>query len=207
MRPRCAADQGLLQFDLQELDKFRRLTEHKEIATARAMDYCATHQVCPPEWLVAAATSLMIDLLKREKTSRRGSNASFLARFHQELKDTERWDAVMEVRRIRSMAKRDDDALKGRPERKVTDRFMRSHKKREEWLKQDIFECAAILLRGRDAHVTAHGVRKSYKKVEKALKDPSCAIGAWFDDPFLKSLGLQGLHDRKPGRNTFLFLP
>jgi hypothetical protein len=207
MRRCCEADQGLLGFDLRELDKFRRMTEHKEIATARAMDYCETHQVCPPEWLVAAAASLMIELLKREKTSRRGSNASFLARFHQEQKDIERWDAVMEVRRVRSMARQDDDALNAFPKREVTDSFMRSHKKRDEWLKQDTFECAAILLRGRDAHVTAHGVRRSYKKVEKALKDPSCAIGAWFDDPFLKRLGLQGLHERKPGTNTFLFVP
>ncbi|WJR78732.1 hypothetical protein [Bradyrhizobium sp. NP1] len=149
----------------------------------------------------------MIELLKREKTSRRGSNASFLARFHQDLKDTERWDAVMEVRRIRSRARQDDAALNACRKRKVTVGFMRSHKKRDEWLKQDTFECAAILLKGRDAHVTAHGVRRSYKKVEKALKDPSHAIGAWFDDPFLKSLGLQGLQERKPGTNTFLFLP
>jgi hypothetical protein len=207
MQPSCEACRPPSKFDLRELDKFRRLTEHKEIATARAMDYCETHQVCPPEWLAAAAASLMIELLKREKTSRRGSNASFLARFHQELKDTERWDAVMQVRRVRSEARQDDSALKARPKRQVTDSFMRSHKKRDEWLKQDTFECAAILLRGRDAHVTAHGVRRSYKKVEKALKDPAYATGAWFDDPFLKRLGLQGLDERKPGTNTFLFLP
>lgn len=207
MQPRCEADQELLQFDLRELDKFRRLTAHKEIATACAMNYCETHGVCPPTWLVAAASALMIDLLKREKTTRRGSNASHLARFHQELKDNERWDAVMQVRRIRSMAMQDDTALKTRPERKVTGRFTKSHKKRKEWLKQGTFDCAAILLKGRDAHVSAFGVRKSYKKMEKSRKDPAYAVGAWFDDPFLKKLNLQGSLERKPGTNTFLFLP
>jgi hypothetical protein len=98
-------------------------------------------------------------------------------------------------------------SLKARPKRKVTDSFKRSHEKRKEWLKQGTFECAAILLEGRDAHVTAYGVRKSYKKMEKSLRDPSNAIGAWFDDPFLMKLGLQGVHGRKPGTNTFLFLP
>src|SRR5205085_1238532 len=129
------ADQAVLEFDLRELEKFRGLTAHKEVATARAMDYCVTHQICPPEWLVADAASLLVELLKREKTTRRGSTASHLARFHQERKDTERWDAVMEVRRIRSMAKQDDLALKARPNR-AADSFKRSHKKRKEWLKQ-----------------------------------------------------------------------
>jgi hypothetical protein len=206
MRPCCEADQGLLEFDLRELDKFRKLSAHKEIAIARAMDYCETHDVCPPGWLVAASSALMIDLLKREKTTRRGSNAGHLARFHQELKDTERWDAVMEVRRIRSMAKQDDKVLKSHPNR-ATDLYKASHNKRKEWLKQGTFECAAILLERRDAHVTAYGVRKSYKKVERSLRDPSYRIGAWFEDPFLNKLGLQGVHDRKPGTNTFLFLP
>jgi len=207
MRPRCKSDQGLLNFDFRELDKFRRSTDHKEIATAAAMNYCSTHLVCPPEWLVAAAADLLTELLKREKTTRRGSNASCLARFHQERKDLERWDAVMEVRRIRSMAQQDKNALKRSPKLEVTNSFTRSHKKRKEWLKQGTFECAAILLKGRDAYVTAYGVRNSYKKMEKSLNDPSHAIGAWFDDAFLKKLGLQDTHERKPGTNIFLFLP
>jgi hypothetical protein len=201
---RCEADQGLLEFDLRELDKFRRLTEHKEIATARAMDYCATRQVCPPEWLVVEAASLMIELLKREKTNRRGSTASHLARFHQELKDVERWDAVLEVRRIREEARHDDSVLKARP-RVLPDGLKRSYENRKEWLKQGTFECAASLLEGRDAYVTAYGVRKSYQKVERYRNDPSSAIGAWFEDPFLNKLGIQGALDRKPGKKTFLF--
>jgi hypothetical protein len=202
---RCEADQGLLKFDLRELDKFRRLTEHKEIAMARAMDYCATHQVCPPEWLVVAAAALMIELLKREKTTRRGANASNLARFHQELKDTERWGAVMEVRTIRARARSDDNVLKACPRHVVSDSFKRSHGKRKEWLMQGTFECAASLLEGRDARVTPYAVRKSFQKVERARKGPSFAGGAWFDHPFLKKLGLQGPLDRKPGKKSFLF--
>jgi hypothetical protein len=194
------------EFDLRELDKFRRLTDHKEIATARAIEYCATREICPPAWLVAEAASLMIDLLKREKTSRRGRTASHLARFQQEQKDTERWFAVHDVRRIREMARRDESVLRTTPDRVVTDRWKESYNKREEWLKHETFECAAKLLEGRDAHVTGSGVRASYRRVERSRKEPGGDVGAWFDDDFLKKLGLQGASDRKPGTKTFLFL-
>jgi hypothetical protein len=102
-------DRTPTDFDLRELDSLRRLDSHQEIAIARAMDYCATHQIHPPEWLVEAAALLVVDLLKREKSTQRGRTASCLARFRHEFWDMERWDAVQEVRRIRSMAKRNRD--------------------------------------------------------------------------------------------------
>src|SRR5260370_35801604 len=96
-------DRAPSEFDLRELDKFRRLTEHKEIATACAMYYCAIQQICPPEWLVAASASLMIELLKRGKTTRRGRNGSYLARFWKGHLERERWNAGQEVPKIRGM--------------------------------------------------------------------------------------------------------
>src|ERR1700689_1763216 len=110
MQSRCEADH--LEYHLRELDKFRRLSDHKEIGTAGAMDYCARYQVCPPEWLVAAANSLLIELLKREKTKKRGRAGSYIARFRQHLWVTERWFAVKEVHGVRSSATRDDEVLK-----------------------------------------------------------------------------------------------
>jgi hypothetical protein len=193
-------------FDLRELDKFRRLENHREIATARAMDYCATNQICPPEWLVVEAASLMVELLKREKSTKRGSTSGHLARFHQELKNTERWFAVKEVQRIREMAEQDDNALKANPKRVLPKNFRAQHMRRRAWLDQGTFECAADLLEGRDAYVSCHGVRSSYMEVEKCRKSPSYNVGAWFDDAFLNKLGLQGALDRKPGKKVFLFL-
>jgi hypothetical protein len=179
------------EFDLRELDKFRALEKHREIGTARAMDYCATSQISPPEWLVVAAASLMVELLKREKSTKKGSTSSHLARFHQELKNTERWFAVMEVQRIREMAEQDNNALKAIPECALPKTFRAQHMKRRAWLNQGTFECAAELLEGRDAYVGPYGVRSSYREVQKRRKDPSYAIGAWFDDAFLNKLGLQ----------------
>jgi hypothetical protein len=199
MKSCCGVDRAPSEFDLRELDAFRRLKKHSEIATARALDYCATHEICPPAWLAEAAASLMIELLKREKTSRRGRTASHLARFQQELRDTERWFAVHEVRRIREASKQDDLALKALPNGAGTEGWRKRHENRKRWLKMGTSECAANLLEGRDAHVTASAVRASYRRVESSLRDPTVAVGAWFDDAFLKKLGLQGSGDQKPG--------
>jgi hypothetical protein len=148
----------------------------------------------------------MVELLKREKSTKRGSTSSHLARFHQELKNTERWSAVKDVQRIRRMARQDDNALKADPKRVLPKTLQERLMKRRAWLGQDNFKCAAELLEGRDAYVSSHGVRSSYREVQRCCKDPSNNIGAWFDDAFLNKLGLQGAHDRKPGKKAFLFL-
>jgi hypothetical protein len=201
MRPCGEADQAVLKFDLRELDKFRRLTEHKEIATARAMDYCATHQVCPPEWLVAAAASLMIDLLKREKTIKRGRTAGCIARLQHELWNAERWDAVKTVREIREKWIREDKVLKARPRPSGINGYEKHHLKRKKWLEQGTFACASKMLLGRDAFAGPSTIRASFRKIEATLKRAVPPAGAWFDDLFLKALGLQGGNERKGGRN------
>src|SRR5581483_2114527 len=103
------------EFDLRELDKFKKLSAHYEIAIARAIDYCATNKIRPPDWLVKELASLTINLLKREKASGRGRTATHVARFRHEYWDVERWDAVHEVRRIRSRVSQDDAVLKTFP--------------------------------------------------------------------------------------------
>jgi len=198
-----ANDRTPMSMDLRELDVLRQLNSHKEIATARAMDYCATHQINPPEWLVESAASLMVDLLKREKSSRRGRAAGCLARFRQQYWDTERWDAVHEVRRVRDMAKQDRDALESDPDRAVSDGWKKVQKKRNDWLKQGTFEWSTQLLRGRDAYASPSAIRASYRRVERSKG--SHVLGAWFDDPFLRRLGLQAVPDRKPGTKPSLY--
>jgi hypothetical protein len=135
-----------------------------------------------------------------------GSTSSHLARFHQELKNAERWSAVKDVQRIRQMAKQDNNALKAKPKRVLSKDLRARLMKRRAWLDKGTFECAADLLEGRDAYVSCHGVRSSYMEVEKCRKTPSYCVGAWFEDAFLNKLGLQGAHDRKPGKKVFLFL-
>lgn len=200
MRPCCDADQVSMEYHLQELDKFRRLSDHKEIATARALDYCARYQICPPEWLVAVANSLLIDLLRREKTTRRGRAGSYLARFRQERWDTERWNAVKEVHRVRASAKSDDEVLKSYPDVAVDDNRRKFFERRKRWLKQGTFECASKILAGREANTGTAAIRRSYRKIKnEATRNPEKMVGAWFDDDFLGALGLQKSYELKPG--------
>ena len=74
MGPCSEADDAARQYYLRELDSFRRLTEHREIATARAMDYCAKYKICPPEWLVVEAASLLMKWLRRRETDQARTN-------------------------------------------------------------------------------------------------------------------------------------
>jgi hypothetical protein len=196
------ADRVPSDFDLRELDNFRALKDHKEIAMVRAMDYCAEHRVCPPQWLVEVAASIMIEQLKCEKTTRRGCKGSRIANFRQEFRDVERWDAVKQVRELRERFRRNDKILKTAPKLLATDRWRMHHEKKRKWLKQGTFECASKLLVGRDAGVASpYAIRKSFRKIEAKLKEPTPPAGAWFSEAFLKKLGLQDYSERKPDTN------
>lgn len=196
----------LSRFDERELDNLRRLTSHKEIATARALHYCATNQCRPPQWLMEEAAFLLIDLLKRDKGTRRGRNASRLARFRQQLIDTERWLAVKDVQEIRGRAKRDEEALKRLPKLPLDKRRKKHFADRRKWLNHDNFECASKMLKGRAAKTNAHGIRASYRQIEnERRKHPELMVGAWFDDDFLRALGLQTSCEREPGTKFMSF--
>jgi hypothetical protein len=197
----CETSRVPLEFDLRELESLRGLTEHKEIAIARAMDYCVKNRISPPEWLVEAATSLLIDLLKRERPTTRGRTASCIARLRHEMWDVERWDAVKTVREIRQRCKREQTAQKALPAAAVPESYKKRLLKFRKWLNQGTFNCAAKLLAGREALASASTINASYKKIEATRSGPTPPAGAWFDDPFLKQLGLQGSQERTTGRN------
>ena|SRR5258708_4004206 len=146
----------------------------------------------------------MIERLKCEKTTKRGCKGSRIAKFRQEFRDVERWDAVKQVREIREKLRRNDKTLKAKPELPVTDGGKRHHEKQRKWLKQGTFECASKLLVGRDAGVASpYAIRKSFRKIEATLKGPIPPAGAWFSEAFLKKLGLQDYSERKAGTNMF----
>jgi hypothetical protein len=204
MTASCDNGPTISEFHLRELDKFRQIPDHVEIAMARAMDYCAEYDVCPPQWLVEAAASIMVEQIKREKTANRGCKGSLIAKFRQDFRDIERWDAVKQVREIREKFRGNGEAFKAMPELPATDGRKRHHEKQRKWLKQGTFACASKLLIGRDAGVASpYAIRKSFRKVEATLKGPVPPAGAWFSEAFLKKLGLQDYSERKPGTNMF----
>jgi hypothetical protein len=203
MQSCCKTSRVPLECDLRALESFRGLTEHREIAIARAMDYCVKNRICPPEWLVEEAASLMIDLLKRERPTRRGRTASCIARLRHEMWDAERWDAVITVREIRERCKREAKALKDHPNEAGLDGHKRRLLTLRKWLSQGTLACAAKLLVGRNALASPSTINASYKKMEATRNKSTPPAGAWFDDPFLKELGLQDSHERTTGKNMF----
>lgn len=180
-----------LDIDLKHLNMFQKQIPQKEIATARAMYYCAQHEITPPDWLVMKAALALIELLKREKPGKRGRAAGQLARFRYELMHIERWNAVMEVRRIRSSARHDDSVLRAHPDLDPGGKGRKRERARKAWLKLDNFELAAELLEGESSYASPSAIRASYRKVEKAISDGTNMLGVWLDDDFLSKLGVK----------------
>jgi hypothetical protein len=192
------------EFDKRELAKFRRVG-FSEIGIARALHYCTEHSITPPNWVIQEASDLLIKLLRGDKPHRKGRLANYVTEFNQELRDTERWSAVREVREIRAVAREDTKAFARCPNRLPAE--ICSHAERKIWLKQSNFECAADLLRGRNAYATPSAIKQSYRRIEcKRKLQPQTCVGAWFSDSFLKKLRLEQSHERRPGHKTLLFI-
>jgi len=197
----CKPAGPLDELNERELNSFKNMTHHKELSIAAAMDYCDEHELCPPPWLVAASAELMIDLIRREKAQKCGRTAGHLARYRQDFFDIERYDAVIEIRRMRKKARRNVKAAQSHPAYPKS--RLKSQEKMLAWFKGDNmreYECAAMYLTGRDAKIGREAMKASYRKVRDSFFNPATALRySLFDDRFLRKLGLQGLTDRKPG--------
>jgi hypothetical protein len=184
----------------RRLEEFRAASVHKELAVVAALDLCAEEQITPPQWLVKDAAKLMVELLKSQKTSKVGRTPTYIAQFRQHLIDLKRWNAVLEVRRIR-----DDNAH----EAKIFNGMSASRREHFEdrrrlieryrtWLKHGTYRCAAMYLRGQDAYAGTDAIRTSYRKIQKAFSRDAKfpALG----DLFIEKIGLSGWLDAKPGK-------
>jgi hypothetical protein len=191
----CNPDSPTHDIDVRELNALRNLTAHQDIAAVAALDYCVEYEICTPPWVQKAVLQLVIDLLKREKSRKRGRAAGRVARLQQDQWDFERWDAVLEARRMRDKVKRELElhAEYGRKPHK-------SLGKLDAWFDHKTFVCASMLLSGRNARAGADAMKASYRKVKRSLEDPTATTEYHiFEGRFLKSLGLEDIHERKPG--------
>jgi hypothetical protein len=187
--------------DERELNELKNLSAHQDLAVVAALHYCVEHGICTPPWANEALLRLVTDLLKREKAQKRGRAAGRVSRLQQDQWDLERWDAVLAAQRIRRRIRRELALHKELglvpPE---------SLKKAEAWLGHETFACASMLLTGRNARAGVEAMKASYRKVRRSFEDPSAATSYHaFDGAFLKKLGLEDLHDRKPGTKLLPF--
>src|ERR1700722_19541019 len=190
----CNSDRPTYAIDERELNELKNLTAHQDIAAVAALDYCVENEICSPPWVQAATLRLLIDLLKRERSQKRGRAASRVARLQQDQWDLERWDAVLEARRIRMKTKRELELH--------AEYGLKPHHslgKLDAWFDHKTFGCASMLLTGRNARVGVDAIKASYRKVRRNLEDPTAATKYYvFDGRFLKKLGLEDMHERKP---------
>jgi hypothetical protein len=185
----------------RELGELLKLTVHRELAVAAAMDYCAEEGVSPPLEIVKEAASLILELLKREKAQNRGRAAGRIARYQQDLWDVERWDAVEAVRRIRQRVKRDIELRRVHGETQDNSRAMYHEERTVAWLRHHgTFACASMLLAGRDARVSAEAVRASHRRCRQRAGTGRTPDRYYiFDERFLRKLGFPHWIDRKRG--------
>lgn len=194
----CATQKRGRRLFEEELERHRKVAAYNDIAFAAAFHLCASEGKCPPQWLVKAVDDLLIELLKREKSTNRGRSAGRVARCRQDLWDFERSCAVDEVRRIRSETAHELEIMTDYPP-EFENRFIHI-KKAQKWLSYGTFECAAMYLRGTFAWGSPHAVRKSYRKVRKAFATRS---GNWryymFPGDFLGRVGIPYPFTLMPG--------
>lgn len=193
----CKPNSRIDHYHELELQSLKEMSVHNDIAFAAAMYYCMQHEICPPPWVVAGGAKLMIELLKREKSQKRGRAAGRIARYRQDLWDFERYDAVGQIRELRERFKREAETLEQYPEYKKDYPHVA---KAQKWLANETFECASMSLRGSFAAGGPVAVKKSYRRVKEAMRSGSGAhrYHLMFGD-FVFKIGLDWPGAVRPG--------
>lgn len=203
--PHARPFKSLIEFDQEQLDCFQIMfNSGVVVAAAAALDYCDKHRLCPPPWLVAAATDLLCDLLKREKANRRGRSCGHVARHRQDRIDFDRWDQVKVVREKQKELKEEVEYLRSRDDLPLS--TLENPTKMLEWVGSTLdraFECAAMLLEGTDAYGSPEAIKRSYFQVERNNKDPSQRLRYHLlDRIFLSRIGITHEIGLRPGRKV-----
>jgi hypothetical protein len=187
-------------YDRRQMRELQELTVHRELAVANALHYCAEMNVQPPAWVVKDAAALLCDLLKREKSEKRGRAAGRIARYRQDMWDVERWDAVEEMRRMRRKAQSEMKIMRAQRDKFKDTRYWRRAEQLLAWLRHGTFECASMYLTGRDARASANTMRTSYRRCNRRaagfLRPDRYHL---FDEDLLVKFGFPRMIDRKPG--------
>jgi hypothetical protein len=199
----CRPVDGLEDFHARRLETLENmsLSIHRRIAVAAALDYCARHGLNAPPWLVTAAAEVLREVLRRERSTKRGRSCGSVARYRQDQIDFERWDVVQYVRQNQKKTVEDIKELSSmkRPSKDLlTERQRMLHWAGRTWLRT--FECASMILKGRQAHAGPDAVRTSYKTVERSIRNEDWSVRYhMLDQEFLRWFGFEGPLDRKQG--------
>src|SRR5436190_20532610 len=97
MRPFKRPFKSIAELHAERLECFR-VSWHRELGVAAALDYCAKHGLEAPRWVVEQAPALLCNALRRSGPKNRGRACNPIARYRQDMIDYERWDAVRDIR-------------------------------------------------------------------------------------------------------------
>lgn len=175
--------------------------DHEELAVAAALDYCEKYSLAVPSWALSASSKVLRELLLQSRPAKRGRANHPIARYRQDFIDYERWDAVKEVRQ------KQPEVLEHVNEMRTHRNFPRSDlaagEKLLKWAGKDwdrAYECAAMLLLGREAFASVGTIRASYLKVQKHFSQPNRSFRYFlYDESFLRKIGIPGSLERKQG--------
>ena len=184
---------SLAELDAQRLRYFEKMLEAGAmVAVPAALHYCEENQVAVPPWLLKATTELLCDLLKREKSVRRGRSCGSVARYRQDMIDFTRWDCVLEVRRYQVELKDCMAMLHDRPDIPANIRVDRE--KMHAWVGSTFdraYECASMMLRGSQAFGSPEAMKRSYHQVKRNNSDPAQTMRYHlFDYSFSQRIGV-----------------
>jgi hypothetical protein len=179
----------------RELELFRRIVEAGVmIGVPAALHYCDEHKVNAPAWLVKAALHVLCDLLKREKSTKRGRAAGIVARHHQDMIDMMRWDEVCVLREKQALL---HDSLSTYSKTSIaSSRLFQEELQRADWIGHSlsrIFECVSEILERTEAFGSAESIRRSYREVERNHRSSTKAYRYRVLHPLL--LRMLGIND------------
>jgi hypothetical protein len=184
---------ALEEFDRREMATFEKMVKAGVmVGVPAALHYCDGHKVAVPEWLVRAALDLLCDLLKREKSTKRGRATGTVARYRQDMIDMLRWDEVC-VLRERQPIFHESISYYSKTSMASSPRFA-EELERAEWIGHSlarVFECVSEGLERTEAFGSPESIKRSYREVKRNHRSPTKAFRYCVLHPlFLQMLGI-----------------
>jgi hypothetical protein len=181
------------EFNRREMEGFKRLVETGVlVGVPAALHYCAEYNVTVPRWLTKAALELLCDLLKREKSTKRGRSAGAVARYRKDMIDMTRWNEVCVLREKQSEI-HETVSYYAKTSLVSSPRFAEEAAKAQ-WLGRSLsrtYECVSEVLQKTEAFGSPESIKRSYREVERNHRDPSKAFRyAILDIDVLSKLGI-----------------
>jgi hypothetical protein len=169
-----------------------RVTWHRELGVAAALDYCAKHELEVPRWVVRETPGVLCNALSRLGSKKRGRSCNPVARYRQDMIDYERYDAVRDVREKQTELREVVDELRSRT--KLPAQMLEEREKMLLWVGHTwlrAYECATMILAHTEAFGGPEAMKASYLEVRRNSRDPKQALRYYIlDSSFLNGLGL-----------------